>query len=102
VHEAPGGEHALELAERLKDRTIHLLLTDVVMGGISGRELAERLKAQRPKIRVLFMSGYTEDAIIRHGVYTAQAAFIGKPFSPAALTAKVREVLDAVEAKAGL
>jgi PAS domain S-box-containing protein len=102
VHEAPGGEQALELAERLKDRAIHLLLTDVVMGGISGRELAERLKAQRPQIRVLFMSGYTEDAIIRHGVYTAQAAFIGKPFSPAALTAKVREVLDAtVEAKTG-
>jgi PAS domain S-box-containing protein len=99
VHEAPGGEQALELAERLAGTTIHLLLTDVVMGGISGRELAERLKAKRPETRVLFMSGYTEDAIIRHGVYTAQAAFIGKPFSPAALTAKVREVLDAVEAK---
>jgi len=100
VLEAPGGEQALELAERFKDRAIHLLLTDVVMGGISGRELAERLKAKRPGTRVLFMSGYTEDAIIRHGVYTAQAAFIGKPFSPVALTAKVREVLDAVEAKA--
>jgi len=101
VHEAPGGEQALELAERLKDRTIHLLLTDVVMGGISGRELAERLRAKRPETRVLYMSGYTEDAIIRHGVYTAQAAFIGKPFSPVALTAKVRDVLDAVEAKSG-
>jgi len=102
VHEAPGGEQALELAERLKDRTIHLLLTDVVMGGISGRELAERLKTKRPATRVLFMSGYTEDAIIRHGVYTAQASFIGKPFSPASLTAKVREVLDAVAEKAAL
>jgi PAS domain S-box-containing protein len=99
VHEAPGGEQALELADRLKDRDIHLLLTDVVMGGISGRELSERLKVKRPATRVLFMSGYTEDAIIRHGVYTAQAAFIGKPFSPAALAAKVREVLDAVAAR---
>lgn len=97
VHEAPGGEQALDLSERLKDREIHLLLTDVVMGGISGRELAERLKLKRPETRVLFMSGYTEDAIIRHGVYTAQAAFIGKPFSPAALAAKVREVLDTVK-----
>ena len=61
----------------------------------SGRELAERLKVVRPETKVLYMSGYTEDAIIRHGVYTAQAAFIGKPFSPAALSAKVREVLDA-------
>jgi DNA-binding response OmpR family regulator len=69
------------------------------MGGISGRELAERLKAKRPATRVLFMSGYTEDAIIRHGVYTAQASFIGKPFSPASLTAKVRDVLDAVALK---
>jgi PAS domain S-box-containing protein len=101
VHEAPGGEQALELADRLKDREIHLLLTDVVMGGISGRELSERLKAKRPATRVLFMSGYTEDAIIRHGVYTAQASFIGKPFSPASLTAKVREVLDAVAARPG-
>jgi PAS domain S-box-containing protein len=99
VHEAPGGEQALELADRIKDRDIHLLLTDVVMGGISGRELAERLKAKRPATRVLFMSGYTEDAIIRHGVYTAQASFIGKPFSPASLTAKVRDVLDAVALK---
>ena len=102
VLEAPGGEQALEVAEKFKDQEIHLLLTDVVMGGMSGRELAERLRAIRPTTRVLFMSGYTEDAIIRHGVYTAQAAFIGKPFSPAALSAKVREVLDAtVEAKSG-
>ena len=99
VYEAPGGDQALELADQLKAGAIHLLLTDVVMGGISGRELSERLQAKRPGIRVLFMSGYTEDAIIRHGVYTAQAAFIGKPFSPAALTAKVRDVLDAVAPK---
>jgi PAS domain S-box-containing protein len=96
VLEAPGGEQALELVEKqAKDVRIHLLLTDVVMGGISGRVLAEKLRATRPDIKVLYMSGYTEDAIIRHGVYTAQASFIGKPFSPAAISAKVREVLDA-------
>lgn len=96
VYEAPGGEQALELLEsHIRDNPVHLLLTDVVMGGMSGRELAERLKAARPHTKVLFMSGYTEDAIIRHGIYTAQAAFIGKPFSPAAIAAKVREVLDA-------
>jgi PAS domain S-box-containing protein len=100
VFEAPGGEQALELLEtRLKDTPIQLLLTDVVMGGMSGRELAERLQALRPGTKALFMSGYTEDAIIRHGVFTAQAAFIGKPFSPAAISAKVREVLDGAGAK---
>jgi PAS domain S-box-containing protein len=98
VFEAPGGEQALELLEsHIRDNQVHLLLTDVVMGGMSGRELAERLKATRPDTKVLFMSGYTEDAIIRHGIYTAQAAFIGKPFSPAAIAAKVREVLDSQE-----
>ena len=65
------------------------------MGGMSGRELAERLRALRPDTRVLFMSGYTEDAIIRHGVLAAQTAFIGTPFTPAALASKVREVLSA-------
>jgi PAS domain S-box-containing protein len=98
VFEAPGGEQALELlASRIKDKPVHLLLTDVVMGGMSGRELAERLNALRPDTKVLFMSGYTEDAIIRHGIFTAQASFIGKPFSPAAIAAKVREVLDGAE-----
>jgi len=96
VFEASGGEQALELMEtRIRDTRIHLLLTDVVMGGMSGRELGERLKVLRPDVKILFMSGYTEDAIIRHGVFTAQASFIGKPFSPAAIAAKVREVLDA-------
>jgi CheY-like chemotaxis protein len=102
VLEASGGEQALELAEsQTKDTPIHLLLTDVVMGGISGRVLAEKLKAKRPEIKVLFMSGYTEDAIIRHGVYTAQASFIGKPFTPAAISAKVRDVLEGSGEKGG-
>ncbi|HEY8483458.1 MAG TPA: response regulator, partial [Longimicrobiales bacterium] len=74
---------------------IHLLLTDVVMPELSGRELAERLSQLRPEMKVLFMSGYTDDEIFRHGVLNAGAAFIGKPFSPQELAQKVREVLDA-------
>jgi signal transduction histidine kinase/ActR/RegA family two-component response regulator len=100
VLEAPGGGQALDVAGR-HEGPIHLLLTDVVMGGMSGRELAERLRAARPDTRVLYMSGYTEDAIIRHGVQAAQTSFIGKPFSPAALAAKVREVLSASAEDAG-
>ncbi len=98
VLEADSGEKALAVAAR-ETGTIHLLLTDVVMGGMNGRELAERLRPVRPGLKVLFMSGYTEDAILRHGVLTAHTAFIPKPFSPAGITAKVREVLDAVQEK---
>jgi len=76
---------------------IHLMLTDVVMPQMGGKQLAERLSAIRPETKVLFMSGYTDDAIVRHGVLEKGTQFISKPFTIAALTRKVREVLDQQE-----
>ena len=71
-----------------------MLLTDMVMPGISGRELAERISAKRRDIRVLFMSGYTDNVITSGGMLQEGLAFLQKPFSPAALVQKVREVLS--------
>ncbi len=92
VLEAEGSEAALELSRG--DHEIHLLLTDVVMPGMNGRELEGRIRAQRPGIKALFMSGYTADVIASRGVLGEGVRFLQKPFSPDALAARVRAVLD--------
>jgi PAS domain S-box-containing protein len=93
VLEAANGEEAMRVAAG-HGGPIHLLVTDVVMPGPGGPVVAEWLTAERAGLRVLFMSGYTDDAVVRHGVLHASANFLQKPFSPVALAHKVREVLD--------
>ena len=93
VLRAPDGQAALEMA-RAHAGAIQLLVTDVVMPGMTGRELADALAAERPGLRTVYMSGYTDDAVIRHGVLQEGMAYLQKPFAPDALVAKVREVLD--------
>jgi signal transduction histidine kinase/ActR/RegA family two-component response regulator len=94
VLEAKHGHEALLVAER-HNGPIHLMLSDVVMPQMSGRELAEQLSPMRREMKVLYMSGYTDDAIVHHGVLDEGMAFIEKPFTPNALTHKLREVLTA-------
>jgi PAS domain S-box-containing protein len=90
---AANGEEALEIAAQHVSK-IHLMITDVVMPQMSGPELADRLIYIRPHSRVLYMSGYTDDAIVRHGLLDAKLNFIHKPFDAATCARKVREVLD--------
>ena len=93
VLEAPNGEAALKVVAK-NERPIHLLVTDVVMPGMGGRELAERLQSQQPDIKVLFMSGYMDQTISYQDLLAAELNFIEKPFSPQKLANKVREILD--------
>ncbi len=94
VHTAKCGDEALELAQTTLNK-IDLLLTDVVMPGMNGRELAERLARLRPSLAVLFMSGYTDEAISHHGVIAPGISMVSKPFSAAGLLSRVRQSLDA-------
>jgi CheY-like chemotaxis protein len=88
-------DDALRISEQ-NQGPIDLLLTDVVMPGMSGLELAERLKPERPEMKVLYVSGYTADAVARRGMSDPKTAFLQKPYAPAALVRKVREVLEVV------
>ncbi|HYT91412.1 MAG TPA: PAS domain-containing protein, partial [Gemmataceae bacterium] len=93
ILEAGSGEEAIQLCEQYPG-PIHLILTDVVMPRMGGRELVDRLRAIRPELKILYLSGYTDDAMIHRGALEAEAAFLQKPFTTPALTRKVREVLD--------
>ena len=93
VLEAEHGKDALLLCERYSG-TIHMLLSDVVLAQMSGRDLVQRLAPLRPKMRVLYMSGYSDEAIVHHGVLAPGTAFLQKPFTTEALMRKLREVLE--------
>jgi CheY-like chemotaxis protein len=93
VLDAPNPAEAIRMCETHRGK-IDLLLTDVVMAESSGRELADRVVAENRNIKVIFMSGYTDDAVVRHGVFEAELVLLQKPIAPDALLRRVREVLD--------
>jgi len=93
VLKASGGEEALSLSRR-GDVPFDLLLTDIVMPEVSGVELADRVAAERPDARILFMTGYTDDIVLREGVLDKNREYIGKPFTQMEIVKKVREILS--------
>ena len=93
VLDASNGNVAVQVSAEHKG-IIDLMLTDVVMPQLGGRELAEKLSVTRPGMKVLYMSGYTDDAIVHHGVLDGRASFLEKPFTPDALARKIKEVLS--------
>jgi len=98
VLQARSGKEAIQISEQFKD-PIHLLLTDVIMRGLNGRELAEALIRRRPTLAVLYMSGYEKETIAQRGVLEPGMAFIEKSFTADGLCNKVREVLDTAARK---
>lgn len=90
---AADGDEALQISTRYEG-DIHLLLSDLVMPGMDGRALARAITKTRPTLKILYMSGYADAAIVRDGVLDEETHFISKPFTVTALTRKVREVLD--------
>jgi DNA-binding response OmpR family regulator len=93
VLEARHGDEAVRIAGQF-DRPIHLVVSDLVMPGLSARSLLSKLQEERSALKFLFMSGYLDDAIAHHGLIEMGLPFLQKPFTPDSLTAKVREVLD--------
>jgi YesN/AraC family two-component response regulator len=93
ILEAENGAEALEILAQTGNR-VDLVLSDVVMPMVNGRELGERLAAERPGLRLLYMSGYTDEDIVRRGLLRPGVPFLQKPFMPVDLSRKVREVLD--------
>jgi len=90
---AMDGEEAVRIAES-HEGPINLLISDVVLPHLGGRSLAERLLTLRPQLKILFLSGYTNEAIVRYGVLDSDFAFLQKPFTTSALAQKIRDVLD--------
>jgi CheY-like chemotaxis protein len=93
VLKAANGQQAMRLFETSSEK-IDLLMTDVIMPDMTGQEVAEALLARDPSLMVIFQSGYTDDVMVRQGIWDAQVAFLKKPFSREVLSQKVREVMD--------
>ncbi|MEI9960895.1 MAG: response regulator [Limisphaerales bacterium] len=100
VLRAINGQDGLRVAREHKGQPISLIITDVIMPLMNGKVMAEWLKTIYPDIKILFTSGYTDEAIAQHGVFEPDVAFLPKPYTPAALSRKVREMLDAPHVQA--